>query len=93
MNSKLLIAVTASGLMASAVAYADSEGYPPGVSRSFSSGMTLRDVGSEATPIFGSAPNETHSNLAIKDVGSSGYQDWGGQLVGSPLHPMIMTAQ
>jgi hypothetical protein len=90
MNSKLFIAVTASGLLISAAAYADSERYPTGVAHTFSSGMTLHDVGSEATPLFDGTRNATQSNFMIKDVGSSGYQDWGGQLVGSPLRPVIM---
>ena len=89
MNSKLFIAVTASGLLISAVAYADSEGYPTGVAHTFSSGMTLHDVGSEATPLFDGARNGTHSNFAIKDFGSSGYQDWSGQPAGSTLRPII----
>ena len=88
MNSKLLIAVTAAGLV-SAVAYADSEGYPRGVSRTFSSGMTLRDVGSEATPLFDGARNETQSNFSITDVGSSTYQDWSGKLIGTPRHASV----
>jgi len=93
MNRTLLVAVTASGLMASAVAYGDSEGYPPGVSRTFSSGMTLRDVGSEATPLFDRGRNETQSNFSITDVGSSAYQDWSGRLIGTPRHAIVQAGR